>query len=149
MPGHKEYTLRPLSTPLEHRKRWTPDEFEQLIVWELLSDDRYELIEGDILRKEPRSEPICVTMCLLQSRLTEWFPFADFCVRNQAFLEIGASAPEPDFALVSGNVRDQPKTTPTTALLVVEVALETVVLDRVKSHIYARAHKSPSIGLST
>lgn len=131
--------MKPLPIPLDNRRKWMPDEFEQLIVHGMLGDDRYELIEGDVLRKEERSEPVCVAMCLLQGLLMEWFPSANFCVRNQAFLEIGASAPEPDFAVVSGNVRAQPMTTPTTALLVVEVALRTVVLDRAKSHIYARA----------
>ncbi len=87
--------MTPVVTPLERCKKWTPNEFEQLIIWGALNDDRYELIEGDIVRKEERREPICVTMCLLQEQLMRLFPFADFCVRNQAFLAIGESAPEP------------------------------------------------------
>lgn len=131
--------MKLLFLPLDTRKKWTLDEFGQLLILYAATTDRFELLEGDVFFKEERSEPICCSMCLLQYKLLEQFPVADFCVRNQAFLEIGESAPEPDWAVVRGNVRQQPPTTPTTAELVVEVALETLKLDRVKSHIYARA----------
>jgi Uma2 family endonuclease len=49
------------------------------------------------------------------------------------------SEPEPDVAVVSGDRDDYRDTHPTTALLVIEVAVTSADLDREKANLYAAA----------
>ena len=54
-------------------------------------------------------------------------------------LKLKDSVPEPDLAVVAGQVADYRHAHPTTALLVIEVAVSSLGLDREKAAIYAEA----------
>jgi Uma2 family endonuclease len=50
------------------------------------------------------------------------------------------SEPEPDIAVVEGTINDRLRGHPDTALLVIEIAVTSLALDRVKADIYAEAN---------
>jgi Uma2 family endonuclease len=100
--------------------------------------ERTELLEGVVVEKMGKSPLHSWTVGFLE----EWFRThlpPDLFVRVEQPLTIGASEPEPDLAVIAGHrgqFRDQH---PTTASLVVEVAITTVELDRAKADIYSQA----------
>lgn len=100
--------------------------------------ERTELLEGVVVEKMGKSPLHSWTVGVLD----EWFRThlpPDFFVRVEQPLTIGASEPEPDLAVIAGHrglFRDEH---PTTAYLVVEVAITTVELDRAKADIYSQA----------
>ena len=97
-----------------------------------------ELIRGVIVEKEIKT-PLhdsmvdAVAECLRGSaRGGRW-------VRQEASLQLADSAPEPDVAVVAGARRDYTDRHPTTAELVVEVAVTSLAADREKAALYAEA----------
>ena len=60
-------------------------------------------------------------------------------VRQEASLRLADSVPEPDVAVVAGSREDYRDRKPTTAELVVEVAVTSLALDREKALLYAEA----------
>ncbi len=100
--------------------------------------ERTELLEGVVVEKMGKSPLHSWTVSFLE----EWFRThlpPELFVRVEQPLTIGASEPEPDLAVIAGHrglFRDQH---PTTATLVVEVAITTIELDRAKADIYAQA----------
>jgi Uma2 family endonuclease len=103
-------------------------------------DEHIELLEGVIVemtRQRPRhAEPISL---LCDPQFVS--PGADVVVRAQLPLTLGpGSEPEPDVAVVPRRPEGYAKAHPTTALLVCEVAGDSLRKDRlVKSAVYARA----------
>ncbi len=97
-----------------------------------------ELLRGVIVEKMIKSP---IHSWLVQF-LVEWLRVdlsSDLHVRQQQPLTFADSEPEPDVAVVSG-LRDDYRTThPSTAVLVIEVALSSVELDREKAKLYAAA----------
>lgn len=100
--------------------------------------ERTELLEGVVVEKMGKSPLHSWTVGFLE----EWFRThlpPNLYVRVEQPLTIGASEPEPDLAVIAGHrglFRDQH---PTTASLVVEVAITTVELDRAKADIYSQS----------
>ncbi len=103
-----------------------------------LVDERTELIRGVLLKKMPKSP--------LHRKLTKWI--YDHCrdqrlsgrvVFQEAPLRLADSLPEPDVMIVRGNEADFNTRHPTTAELVVEIAISSVELDREKAALYAEA----------
>ena len=100
---------------------------------------RVELIEGRIVEMPPQKEDHYATILRVQDALRNVFP-AGHVVRPQGPLAFGTrSEPEPDIAVVKGEVRDFVDH-PTTAVLVVEVSGTTLRFDRRKGGLYARAN---------
>lgn len=79
-----------------------------------------ELIRGEIVLMSPVKEPHVASVSLTTDVLKAAFG-AGYYVRVQAPLNLGATDPEPDVAVVPGRPRDY-AAPPTTALLVVEVS---------------------------
>jgi Uma2 family endonuclease len=106
----------------------------------LQPDDRVELLEGVVVAMPPQSPSHAGYTALIAHRLWELVGTRAF-VRSQAPLPVGThSVPEPDVAVVPGKVTDYLRHHPTTALLVVEVALTSLPQDRLsKAAIYAAA----------
>ena len=106
----------------------------------LRSDDRVELIDGEVLTMAPQKSPHATAVRLAEEALRAAFGVG-FEVRPQLPLTLGeASEPEPDLAVVPGTPRDYRESHPTTALLVVEVAETSLAFDRsVKQALYARS----------
>ena len=97
-----------------------------------------ELIHGFILQKAVLSPPHSFYV-------TRAFRLADAATRTGTYarqeqpLTFADSEPEPDVAVVEGRLEDHFETHPTTARLVVEVALTSESLDRRKAELYAEA----------
>ncbi len=102
--------------------------------------ERVELIEGEIVVKDPQTPPHATAVVLAQEALRALCG-PGFDARAQLPLSLGPdSEPEPDAAVVRGTARDYVDGHPTTANLVVEVADTTLEFDRGrKAAMYARA----------
>ena len=97
-----------------------------------------ELIRGVIVEKMSKT-PLHVS---LTRECYDYFAprvRAELLVRQEGPLRLADSAPEPDVAVVRGAKKDFWTSHPTTAELVVEVAVSSVVLDREKASLYAEA----------
>jgi Uma2 family endonuclease len=106
-----------------------------------LFDGRHvELIEGDIIEMSPMRPPHRTAVVLTGDRLREAFGQGYFINVQSPFDAGEPSEPEPDIAVIKGNVRDYKNAHPTTAALIVEVADTSLLYDRtVKASLYAKA----------
>ena len=100
---------------------------------------RAELIRGVILGKERTSPLHAVLTSILHRELSHALLAEPWYVRQGAPLTLADSEPEPDIAVVPGSAEDYSHAHPTTAHLVIEVAVTTENLDREKASIYAEA----------
>jgi len=97
-----------------------------------------ELLRGTIIEKMPKS-PLHqfhedrLRKILSAQILPEWI------VRQEGPLTFTDSEPEPDVAVVPGPEERYRATHPSTAVLVVEVAVSSLEIDRVKAQIYSEA----------
>lgn len=117
--------------------RWSVADYERLA--ELGVVPRHaELIRGFIVEKMPKS-PLHT---FLTQRICEQFRLRlreGLTVRQEGPLRLEDSMPEPDVAVVRGTPEDFRARHPTTAELVVEVAVSSVALDRENASLYAEA----------
>lgn len=106
----------------------------------LNEDEHVQLIEGEILQMTPQYPPHAAAITLVARALARLFEDTAV-VRVQLPLALSdASEPEPDVAVVLGDIRDRVDSHPATAALVVEVADSSLVFDRRrKAAVYARA----------
>ncbi len=102
-----------------------------------LLSKRAELIRGVIIEKTSKS--------ILHTLLSNWLldtikqlAGESFWVRKEDPLTLADSEPEPDISVVEGRPQDHTEH-PTTAALVVEVAVSTLAEDRAMADIYAEA----------
>lgn len=122
-------------------KRWTRKEYEQLVEQEFFTrKDRIELIDGLLVVAEPQSAYHYTTIRFVARVLAQTFG-AGWDVRTEAPVALDDnSVPEPDVAVVRGELLDYLTAHPSDPVLVVEVSLSSVALDRRhKSSLYARA----------
>ncbi len=122
-------------------KRWTRLEYERLIdLGAFGPEDRLELIGGQLVVREPQGRPHATGIRLVAGELRAAFG-PDWSVEAQLPVALDEeSEPEPDVAVVAGGPRDYLASHPTRAVLVVEIALKSLVLDRdEKASLYARA----------
>ena len=102
-------------------------------------DDRVELLEGTIVEVSPQGERHARVIQRLNRILVQRLG-EQFVVRPQLPLTLGDSEPEPDLAVVRAEDTVSSDSHPRTALLVIEVASESLSHDRtVKARVYARA----------
>jgi Uma2 family endonuclease len=124
-----------------HAKRWTRIEYERLVDRGVFTaGDAIELIDGVLVVAEPQSAYHFTAIGLVQRALTRAFG-AGWTVRAQGPIALDdTSEPEPDVAVVRGDLLDYVNAHPADPVLVVEVALARLELDRgPKSSLYARA----------
>ena len=122
-------------------KRWKRVEYERLVDRGIFEPgDRIELIDGLLLVAEPQTSPHYTTIRLVERALARAFG-EGWEMRTQAPIALDdASEPEPDVAVVRGEVRDFTTAHPADPVLVVEVSLSSLVFDREhKASLYARA----------
>ena len=122
-------------------KRWTRKEYEALVERGVFADgDRIELIDGLLIVAEPQSAYHYTAIGLVVRALARVFGDG-WTIRSQGPLALDeTSEPEPDVAVVRGDLLDYAGAHPSDPVLVVEVALSSVTLDRRhKSSLYARA----------
>lgn len=115
----------------------TVETYHRLGEMGLLRED-VELLRGFIVTKMPKS-PLheFVSQMLMKLLLGQVPP--GFELRREAPLSIGTSEPEPDISVVRGVPADWLQAHPTTAALVIEVAVTSAELDEGKASIYAEA----------
>ncbi len=118
---------------------WTKKEYYKLIDKGFFNGKRAELIEGEIIEISPMKTPHAVTIRLVETVLAKVFS-KDYDVRGQLPVDLGdINEPEPDVAVVKGNIRDYLESHPKTAELIVEISVATLSYDRnAKAKLYAR-----------
>ena len=141
-----ESPMRPAPTRVEpiydamllpNRRKWTRAEFA------LLNDEgeRWELIQGELVKKMGMNGPHAVVVTLLNGALTQIFK-EGYAIRIQLPMAVSESSePEPDALVVEGKPRDFIAGHPTTAALAIEVSDSTLATDLgVKVALYAQAN---------
>ncbi|MGK7891497.1 MAG: Uma2 family endonuclease [Leptolyngbyaceae cyanobacterium] len=132
-------TLIPESTRI---KRWSVDEYHRISELGLLSDERTELLAGHIILMASKGTPHVTSLHLLANLVREQLGDTAL-VRTQDPIQLDDfSEPEPDLAIVQGNVLDytEQHPRPDQVYLVVEVADSTLKQDcEVKDKLYAQA----------
>jgi Uma2 family endonuclease len=122
-------------------KRWKRVEYEQLVEKGVFgTGDRVELIDGLLIVAEPQSATHYTAIKLVERALARAFG-EGWHTRSQAPIALDeTSEPEPDVAVVRGDLRAYTAAHPDDPVLVVEVALTSLALDRGhKASLYARA----------
>jgi len=119
--------------------RWTRATFERLGELGVFTDTRVELLDGYILTMSPQSSRHALAIRKIESELRARLPTGHE-VRSQMPLALDRySEPEPDVAVVDGQMDDYRDAHPRTALLVVEVAYSSTERDQgLKKLLYAR-----------
>jgi Uma2 family endonuclease len=100
---------------------------------------RTELIRGIIIEKMSKSPLHSPVAKRLYDRIASMLP-AGLVLRREDPLTLADSEPEPDIAVVRGAEADFVVAHPTTAELVIEVAVSSPTLDRENASLYAEAH---------
>lgn len=99
---------------------------------------RTELIRGLVFEKMSKSPLHCTLAKRLYDKLASLLS-AGFVVRQEAPLTLADSEPEPDVSVVSGRENDFATVHPSSAELVIEVAVSSATLDRENASLYAEA----------
>jgi Uma2 family endonuclease len=124
------------------RRHFTADEVERMVDVGILSEDEpLELLEGELVVVTPQN-PLHAALTERIRRLVEKAHGRGAHARTHSPLAAGlASLPEPDVGLYRGEVEDYLDHHPTghDALLVVEIATTSRLVDRAKARIYALA----------
>jgi Uma2 family endonuclease len=126
--------------PLQTR-RFTRAEYDRLIEQGFFDEDeRIELLDGQLVVREPQGSRHAITVELVREALQHAFGKGHH-VRGHAPVALDeVSEPEPDIAVVRGRLRDYTEEHPASPVLVVEVADSSLGKDRVrKARLYARA----------
>lgn len=95
-----------------------------------------ELLRGTLVDKMSKSPLHSATLGTLVRLLSPQIP-AGWVLRQEGPLTFADSEPEPDLAVVAGTHEEYREHHPTTASLVIEVAVSSLEIDRVKALIYA------------
>ncbi|HEX6903973.1 MAG TPA: Uma2 family endonuclease [Thermoanaerobaculia bacterium] len=123
-------------------RRWTREEYERCVEEGFFHPEaRLELVYGFLYERSQHS-PLHVTgvQCAWQF-LRSLFDHEEGCfIQILAPLALGPdSEPEPDISVVPGRIRDYFSAHPTTAILIVEAAEDSLLHDRgLKKSLYAR-----------
>jgi Uma2 family endonuclease len=97
-----------------------------------------ELLRGTIIEKVSKSPIHYTTLEDLRQILSGQIP-PGYLLRQEGPLTFTDSEPEPDLCVVRGEKDSFRKVHPNTAELVVEIAVSSIEIDRVKAQIYAEA----------
>jgi len=101
-------------------------------------DHDLEFLEGVLIEKMPKS-PLHEYLTKQIFKLLMAIVPAGYEINKESPITIGDSEPEPDISIVKGNASDFRDRHPSTAELVIEVAVSSEDLDIEKANIYARA----------
>ena len=106
----------------------------------LFKGQRVELVLGQIIEMSPPGSRHATVVLLVQEAVRRAFG-PGYVVRGQLPFFVDPSCePEPDIAVVAGNIRDSLEGHPSSAVLLVEVAESSLMYDRTtKASIYANA----------
>lgn len=119
--------------------RFTVDEYFDMIARDAFDGlGRIELLEGRLVRKMTKNPPHRVALGKTERLLRSVIP-AGWHVANQELVRLQSSAPEPDLAIVCGEVEDYADRHPaaTEVAILIEIADESLRTDRRKARTYA------------
>jgi Uma2 family endonuclease len=116
---------------------WSVEDYRRAGETGVLKKD-VELLRGIVVTKMPKSPLHELVAGKLAEILLQQVP-KQFKVRREAPLTFKDSEPEPDISVVNGKWDDWQANHPSTASLVVEVAITSEALDVTKAEIYAEA----------
>ncbi|MEJ2327553.1 MAG: Uma2 family endonuclease [Chromatiaceae bacterium] len=97
-----------------------------------------ELLDGVIVAKMTKSPLHTLIAHRLHRGLAATLP-AGYQLRKEDPLTFADSEPEPDLAIVRGDIERFRSCHPSSAELVVEIAISSIDIDRAKAELYARA----------
>jgi Uma2 family endonuclease len=122
------------------RYRWTISAYRKLAGYDLFNGLKTMLIDGEIFSMPLPAPPHDLSLGLVDDWLRAVFAVGHH-VRNQMGFDVGiANDPGPDLAVIAGSRRDLAGRTPTTAVLIVEIAHTTLQMDTTtKAELYATA----------
>ncbi len=125
----------------ERAARWSVEDYEQY--GEMLADNgvlpkRAELIRGIIIEKTPKSILHVELTEIIRDEFLRQLP-SGYRVMQEGPLRLSDSEPEPDVSIVVGSLSTVRGQRPTTAVLVVEVAVTSIAMDREYALMYAEA----------
>ncbi len=127
----------------QRQKLWSATEYHRAIAAGVFSpDDKLELIEGYILQMAAKGRPHVITTSWLAGLLERQLPSGYFIQTQDPIRLNDRSEPEPDIAIVLGNLLDYIDAPPSPGdlILVIEVADTTLESDRqVKIPLYGKA----------
>lgn len=128
-----------LETPAVRRQvaPLSVDGYHRLRDWGL-APVKSELLNGVIVEKMTKSPLHTLLVHRLIESLSGSLP-AGYMLRKEDPLTLSTSEPEPDLAIVEGDFEMFADRHPSTAKLVVEVAVSSEELDRAKADLYASA----------
>jgi len=120
--------------------RLTSEQYHDMAERGWFEGKRVELIKGEIIEMSPMKSPHWAGVVLVDQALHSIFE-SGYVVSTQLPLKLeDGTEPEPDLAIIPGQVRDYLTNLPHTASLIVEVADSTLATDRsVKGALYASA----------
>lgn len=117
--------------------RLTPAQYHRFDEMGLIPE-KTELLSGILIEKMPKS-PLHTWMVAFLHAWLGTIVNRSSHVRPEQPLTLSDSEPEPDLAVVSGDLHEYRSHHPSTAELVIEVALNSEAIDRQKAEIYAAA----------
>lgn len=130
-------TLLDLPEARERVMRWSVKEYERFTEMGAFRKN-VELIRGIIVEKMSKSPLHRFIALALYDLLAAILPDGFFAL-HESPLRLSDSEPEPDVAVVRGVKSDYRDCHPSTAALVIEVAVSDVSLDRENASLYAEA----------
>ena len=121
---------------------WTREEYYRMLDLGLFEAKRVELIEGQVIEMSAMKSHHAIAVRLVAEALRRVFTDGYFisvqCPLNLTFM--AGNDPEPDVAVIDGDIRDYTEAHPQNAELVVEISETTLRFDRQKKgSLYARA----------
>jgi len=117
----------------QRAKRFSVADYQRLT-----EGQRTELLRGTIIEKMSKS-PAHQFFIERLRKILEAQVSAEFLVRTEGPITTEDSEPEPDISVVCGPLEKYRDAHATTAEIVIEVAVSSLEIDRVKAHIYAGA----------
>lgn len=129
--------VRPLRTETCH---WSREVYDRAIEAGVFGpEDRLELIDGELLTTTTQGSRHAAVATRVGALLARAFGDRGHVRTQMPLAAADDSAPEPDLAVVPGDALDYLDAHPAAALLVVEVADDSLLRDRsVKKRLYAR-----------
>jgi len=130
-------TILDLPEARERVMRWSVKDYERFTEMGAFGKN-VELIRGIVVEKMSKS-PLHRFMALSLYDLLAGVLPEGFLVMHESPLQLKDSEPEPDVMVVRGKKEDYRRQHPSTAALIIEVAISNVSLDRENASLYAEA----------
>jgi len=123
-----------------HAHVWTRSEYHKMAELGFFDHQRVELIEGQVIDMRSMGSEHATAVALTARAVERVFGPGYFTRWQRPFGVGELSEPEPDVAVIAGEIRDYTAEHPTIAVLVVEVADTSLAYDRAeKASLYAKA----------